>query len=215
MARMYAIDMACILEMRGNSSSILPLHRRSIDTIPRPARAGPNRQCPYARRHGQYHQPRVERSFQVATSIIGTWNVLVDWGCDGNPVQASPFTFSSDGSWTYQFGGGRWIQVEGLAAWNFNNAPGLIYTANVTRNALVGIMGYAVSGSSPGTGCFYMLRQQGSARATAPSAQASAATPQQGGAQAAAPSAQDVAVAPPQGGTPAASTEDIAVGPPQ
>ena len=25
MARMYAIDMACILEMRGNSSSILPM----------------------------------------------------------------------------------------------------------------------------------------------------------------------------------------------
>jgi hypothetical protein len=93
----------------------------------------------------------------TGTSIVGTWQkIIVDWGCDGSQAAAAAFTFNANGTWTYQFGGGFWIQVEGMAAWNFNNAPGLIYTANVTRNALVGIMGYATAGSS--TGCFYALR---------------------------------------------------------
>jgi len=49
-----------------------------------------------------------------------------------------------------EFGGGRWIQVEGLVAWNFKadtSEPPMVaadsaYTANVTRNALDGIMGF-------------------------------------------------------------------------
>ena len=69
----------------------------------------------------------------------------------GPPVSdaSTVWKFNADGSWTYEFGGGRWIQVEGLVTWNFKNAAGLIYTANVTRNGLDGIMGYAVAGSSP------------------------------------------------------------------
>jgi hypothetical protein len=77
------------------------------------------------------------------------------------------WTFNADGTWTYEFGGGRWIQVEGLVAWNFSAdkeeplaQASLIYTANVTRNALDGIMGYPVAGSSPGTGCFYAVREE-------------------------------------------------------
>jgi hypothetical protein len=94
------------------------------------------------------------------TSIVGTWNiVIVDWGCGGTPLLASPQTFNADGTWTYQFGGGFWVQVEGMATWNFNNAPGLIYAANVTLEALSGIQGYASAPPNPGTGCFYMLRQ--------------------------------------------------------
>ena len=101
-----------------------------------------------------------------ATSIVGTWQTFIAWGDSGSPVSSSNtvFTFNSDGSWTYQFGGGRWIQVEGLVAWNFTNAAGLMYTANVTRNALDGIMGYATTGSS-GTGAFYAVRQQPAAAA--------------------------------------------------
>ena len=96
-----------------------------------------------------------------ATSIVGTWNGFVAWGDSGPPVSnaSTVWTFKSDGSWTYEFGGGRWIQVEGLVAWNFTNAPGLIYTANVTRNGIDGIMGYAVSTPSPGTGSFYAVRE--------------------------------------------------------
>jgi hypothetical protein len=59
-----------------------------------------------------------------ATSLVGTWSGFVSWGDAGPPV--------SNG----------WIQVEGLAAWNFtdNDEPaGLIYTGNVTRNAIEGL----------------------------------------------------------------------------
>jgi len=80
------------------------------------------------------------------------------------------WTFNANGSWTYELGGGRWIQVEGLVAWNFtdNDEPaGLIYTANVTRNGLAGIMGYANAGTTPGTGSFYAVRQVTGAPAAA------------------------------------------------
>jgi len=111
-----------------------------------------------------------------ATSIVGTWSGFVAWGDAGPPVSnsATLWTFNPDGSWSYEFGGGRWIQVEGLVAWNFVNnedpgdlAVGLIYTGNVTRNAIDGIMGYAVAGSSPGTGSFYAVRQQPAGAAAA------------------------------------------------
>jgi hypothetical protein len=105
----------------------------------------------------------------TATSIVGSWNGFVTWGDSGAPVSdsATQWTFKPDGTWTYEFGGGRWIQVEGLAAWNFSADKGepqaaanLIYTANVTLNALDGIMGYPVAGSSPGTGSFYAVRKE-------------------------------------------------------
>jgi len=105
----------------------------------------------------------------TATSVVGTWTGYVAWGCSGPPVSNSStvWTFHPDGSWTYEFGGGRWIQVEGMVAWNFTEDTEeppivdryLIYTANVTRNALDGIMGYPFAGPSPGTGCFYAVRQ--------------------------------------------------------
>jgi hypothetical protein len=107
----------------------------------------------------------------TATSVVGTWNGFVAWGCSSPPVSDSStvWTFNADGTWTYEFGGGRWIQVEGLVAWNFSAdkeeplaQASLIYTANVTRNALDGIMGYPVAGSSPGTGCFYAVREEAS-----------------------------------------------------
>lgn len=97
-----------------------------------------------------------------ATSIVGVWNGFVAWGDSGAPISnaSTVWTFRADGTWSYEFGGGRWIQVEGLVAWNFTNAEGLIYTANVTRNALDGIMGYAKGGSTPGTGSFFAIREQ-------------------------------------------------------
>jgi len=93
------------------------------------------------------------------TSIVGTWQCYIAWGNSASPVSSSGtvFTFNSDGSWTYAFGGGRWIQVEGLVVWNFTTAAGLIYSANVTRNALGGIMGYATT--SPSSGSFYAVRK--------------------------------------------------------
>jgi hypothetical protein len=108
----------------------------------------------------------------TATSIVGTWNGFVAWGDSGQPIgnSSTVWTFNADGSWTYEFGGGRWIQVEGLVTWNFtdNDEPaGLIYSANVTRNALDGIMGYANGKATPGTGSFYALREAQGAAAPA------------------------------------------------
>ena len=99
-----------------------------------------------------------------ATSIVGTWSGFVAWGDSGPPVSDSStlWTFHANGSWTYEFGGGRWFQVEGLVTWNFtdNDEPaGLIYSGNVTRNAIDGIMGYANAGATPGKGSFYAVRQ--------------------------------------------------------
>ena len=92
-------------------------------------------------------------------SIVGTWNGLVDWGCQGSTASAGPWTFKADGTWTYSFGGGRWVQVGDMVCWNFTNAPGLIYCSNLSRDSMQGIMGYASASPNPGTGCFYGLRQ--------------------------------------------------------
>lgn len=94
----------------------------------------------------------------IGSSIVGTWNTFVDWGDTGSPVVANPLTFNNDGSWTYAFGGGRWIQMEGMYFFNFSSTAGLVYAANVTRDCVSGIMGYAVSGSSPGSGVWWGTR---------------------------------------------------------
>jgi len=68
-------------------------------------------------------------------------------------ITANPLTFNADGSWTYVNGGGRWIQVEGMYFFNFTNAAGLVYAANVTTDTVSGILGYAVAGSNPELRC--------------------------------------------------------------
>jgi hypothetical protein len=88
-----------------------------------------------------------------ATSIVGTWNGFVAWGDSGPPVSnaTTVWTFNADGSWTYELGGGRWFQVEGLGVWNFTDGKepaGLVYTVTVTRNAIDGMMGYANAGTT-------------------------------------------------------------------
>jgi hypothetical protein len=86
----------------------------------------------------------------MAASIVGTWDTFVDWSDNGQAIVANQFTINADGTWTYKFGGGRWQQQEGLCYFNFTNAPGLVYTANVTRDTLSGIMGYLNPGESAG-----------------------------------------------------------------
>jgi hypothetical protein len=91
-------------------------------------------------------------------SVIGT----ITWRGVGPAVTngSTQWTFKTQmGAGVYEFGGGRWIQVEGSVAWNFTNAASLIYAANVRRNALDGMQGYATSGASR-TGCFYALRER-------------------------------------------------------
>jgi hypothetical protein len=87
----------------------------------------------------------------MAISIVGTWNVFIDWDSSGKPVASPyPITFHADGTWTYVYGGGRWIQVEGMFFLNANGSAGLVYTANVTKDALAGVMGFATSSPSSG-----------------------------------------------------------------
>ncbi len=99
----------------------------------------------------------------MSASIVGTWNGNVDWGCGGGTSTAGPWTFNSDGTWSYWNGGGRWVQVGDRVQWNFDNAAGLIYSASINPDAMLGIMGYITSGGS--TGCFYATRQTAGAAA--------------------------------------------------
>jgi M6 family metalloprotease-like protein len=111
-------------------------------------------------------------------SVVGTWPVVaVDWGAKGSVVKAGPFTFKADGTWSYAFGGGRWIQVDSTAFWTFTNAPGLVYTATVHADAMSGVMGYASSPPNPGSGCFYALRAPSPAPEAAEPDTADAADP--------------------------------------
>jgi hypothetical protein len=91
-------------------------------------------------------------------SLIGTWGGMVSWGPSNNYTTAGAWTFKNDGTWSYASGGGRWIQVDDTAFWNFDNAPGLIYTCTVDANGLKGIMGYAKALPNPGKGRFYAMR---------------------------------------------------------
>jgi hypothetical protein len=71
-------------------------------------------------------------------------------------LNAGPFTFNANGTWTYQSGGGRWLQEAGVVVWNFTNASGLVYTANTQANSMTGIMGYLTPNGLQGS--FYALR---------------------------------------------------------
>jgi hypothetical protein len=73
-------------------------------------------------------------------------------------ITTNPLTFNADISWTYVNGGGRWIQMEGAYFFNFTNAAGLVYAANVTTDAVSGILGYAVAGANPRSGVWWGTR---------------------------------------------------------
>ncbi len=91
-------------------------------------------------------------------SLIGTWAGMVDWEPFGNYVSAGVWTFKNNGTWSYRFGGGRWIQIGNTAIWTFDNAPGLVYTCTVTANELKGVMGYTTAPPNPGKGRFKAIR---------------------------------------------------------
>lgn len=99
----------------------------------------------------------------TGTSVVGEWNLFVDWDCDGKIETQpgdGPIIFRENGSMSGG-GFGNWIQVEGMVAWSFYPlAPiGLFYTANVTRDAMIGVMGFVgESRRGSGQGCFYATR---------------------------------------------------------
>jgi hypothetical protein len=97
----------------------------------------------------------------VLNSIVGVWNMSIDWGCDGSAAAGGEVTFNGNGTWSQFLFKGRWVQVGGMCFFNFDDFPGLVYTANVTRLALTGIMGYAVAPDSTrkGSGCWSATRE--------------------------------------------------------
>lgn len=88
------------------------------------------------------------------SNIIGKWQSFVDWNNTGTPYPAGVFTFKSDGTWSYGFGGGTWVESGSIITFNFDNSPGLFYSGTVNSIAAMGGMGY-VDGS--GDNSFYLL----------------------------------------------------------
>jgi hypothetical protein len=88
----------------------------------------------------------------MASSVLGDWNVFVQWGDMNQPYPwtGGALTLHKDGSWTSGTYSGWWIQQEGIVFFNFPNSypPGAFYTANVTKDTLAGIMGYACDPST-------------------------------------------------------------------
>ena len=117
----------------------------------------------------------------TVTSVVGAWNLFTDWNCDGKlspDMNDTPIIFQEGGGVKGGGGFGNWIQVEGMVVWSFwpLHPIGLYYTANVTRDALIGIMGFVNwRGSGGQGGCFYATR----ADAGATSSAASGATPEE------------------------------------
>ena len=82
----------------------------------------------------------------TASTVLGNWTAITHWGNKPYPFPPSALVFNQNGSFNWGHDSGWWIQNEGLLFLFFpaqDFPPGLIYTANVTSDALVGVMGYA------------------------------------------------------------------------
>jgi hypothetical protein len=82
----------------------------------------------------------------TASTVVGQWIAITHWGNKPYPFPPSALVFNQNGSFNWGHDSGWWIQNEGLLFLFFpdqNFPPGLIYTANVTSDALAGVMGYA------------------------------------------------------------------------
>lgn len=85
-------------------------------------------------------------------SIVGTWTLTTDWGCDSSITGSFDITFNADGTWSTSSYTGRWFQVEDVAVWVFDNVANLVYAGNLNGSWIEGAQGYTSDGF--GTGCF-------------------------------------------------------------
>jgi hypothetical protein len=87
-------------------------------------------------------------------SVVGTWTLTTDWGCDGSITGSFTQTFNADGTWTSSpfVHKGRWYQVEGLVVWTFADVANLVYAANLAGSWMAGGQGYEAAGGAKG--CF-------------------------------------------------------------
>jgi len=87
------------------------------------------------------------------SSIVGTWSITTDFGCDGSIAGTFDQTFNANGTWTNTIGStGRWYQVEDVVVWDFNNAAKLVYGAKLTGSWMSGALGFTTAGGLQG--CF-------------------------------------------------------------
>lgn len=87
-------------------------------------------------------------------SVVGTWSLTTDWGCDGSITGTFTQTFKADGTWssTPFAHHGRWYQDEGLVVWTFEDTPNLVYAGNLSGSWMAGAQGYEVASGIKG--CF-------------------------------------------------------------
>jgi len=87
-------------------------------------------------------------------SVVGTWTLTTDFGCDGSITGSFTQTFNADNTWTSSpfVHNGRWYQVEGLVVWAFSDVANLVYAANLSGSWMSGAQGYETAGGI--TGCF-------------------------------------------------------------
>jgi len=87
-------------------------------------------------------------------SVVGTWTLTTDWGCDGSITGSFTQTFNADGTWTSApfAHNGRWYQVEGLVVWTFADVANLVYAGNLSGSWIAGAQGYETAGGIKG--CF-------------------------------------------------------------
>ena len=112
----------------------------------------------------------------VASTVLGKWSVINHWG-DKKPYPSpDALIFNKDGSFNWGGDSGWWIQNEGLLYFFYPDSypSGLIYTANVTSDTLVGVMGYACDvnkyGKYPGVpppGVWWATRRAATAKKAA------------------------------------------------
>lgn len=87
-------------------------------------------------------------------SVVGSWSLTTDWGCDGSITGSFNQVFNANGTWSSSpfVHSGRWFQVEGLVVWTFDDTPNLVYAANLSGSWMAGVQGYEMAGGPKG--CF-------------------------------------------------------------
>jgi hypothetical protein len=87
-------------------------------------------------------------------SVVGTWTLTTDFGCNGSITGSFTQTFNADGTFTTTpiVHNGRWYQVEGLVVWTFADIADLVYAANLAGSWMSGVQGYETAGGIKG--CF-------------------------------------------------------------
>jgi hypothetical protein len=84
-------------------------------------------------------------------SVVGQWTLFYGWGCSGSYSQAA-MTINANGTFAIGSLTGKWVQVEGMVTWQFDNKA--TYGGNVVGGAMVGLM----STFTGLNGCWYAIK---------------------------------------------------------